>query len=101
MPKHTTDKRIRGRKLQEIRQAYFRMYPLCERCYAKGITRLATELDHTIALTNGGEDVPSNRQGLCDECHAIKTAADMNHKPIGCDANGLPTDPRHPWNATP
>jgi hypothetical protein len=69
--------RIRGRELQEIRYQHFRLYPLCVRCEAAGRTRLATELDHIVALMNGGEDVPSNRQGLCRDCHAIKTAEDL------------------------
>lgn len=98
MARVTTDERIRGRKLQHIRREHFRLHPLCVRCEELDIVRLATELDHLVALTNGGEDVPSNRQGLCDEHHAIKTAADLGHKPTGCDACGLPTDPRHPWN---
>ncbi len=81
-------KRIRGRKLQEIRAQYFKHNPLCAHCLSKGRYTLATELDHIIALTNGGKDTPSNYQGLCEECHKIKTAQDLNHKPkqtIGLD----------------
>jgi 5-methylcytosine-specific restriction enzyme A len=93
--------RIRGRRLQEIRDAHFRLYPLCVECEKRGIVRLATQLDHVVALVNGGTDTPDNRQGLCDPCHAIKTAADLGHKPTGADASGMPTDPRHPWNQKP
>lgn len=102
MARVTTDQRIRGRRLQHIRRAHFRLHPLCEKCDELGIVRLATELDHRVALVNGGldfdRDEGTNRQGLCAEHHAIKTAADLGHKPTGCDAGGLPTDPRHPWN---
>ena len=45
--------------------------------------RIWTELDHVQPLkANGGkgEDVPENRQGLCDECHARKTAKDMGRE---------------------
>jgi 5-methylcytosine-specific restriction protein A len=73
----STNKRIRGRKLQEIRQAHFRMQPLCVQCLKLGRTSVATQLDHIVALVNGGQDVADNRQGLCDACHDLKTAQDL------------------------
>lgn len=83
-------KRIRGTTLQNIRRKHFKEHPLCVMCDAKGIVTLATDLDHIIALTNGGADVPSNRQGLCHPCHEEKTAIDLGHvytarKTIGAD----------------
>lgn len=80
--------RIRGRKLQSIRSAHFRDNPLCVHCETRGIVRIATELDHIEAIINGGHDVPSNRQGLCRDCHEAKTAIDLGHKPkrkVGVD----------------
>jgi 5-methylcytosine-specific restriction protein A len=71
--------RIRGRRLQRIRAAHLRANPLCVHCMAKGIVTAATQVDHITALVNGGADVEKNRQGLCDECHRIKTAADLGH----------------------
>ena len=60
---------------------------------------MAVELDHVIALTNGGADDDSNRQGLCVACHKDKTRDDLGHGPArGCDADGWPVDPRHSWN---
>ena len=73
-------KRIRGRKLQDIRAKHFAANPLCAHCLIKGRYTLASELDHIIALTNGGKDIPSNYQALCSSCHKIKTAQDLNHK---------------------
>jgi 5-methylcytosine-specific restriction protein A len=77
-------KRIRGRKLQEIRKRHFEQFPLCVDCQKQGRVRLATELDHIIALHNGGkdfnEDGGTNRAGLCSECHEAKTARDMGYK---------------------
>jgi 5-methylcytosine-specific restriction protein A len=76
-------KRIRGRKLQEIRKQHLAINPLCVMCKAKGKVRLATQLDHIVALDNGGgesEDPFHNRQGLCTPCHLIKTAQDFGHK---------------------
>lgn len=55
------------------------MNPLCVHCEAKGIVRLWTQLDHIKALANGGTDTDDNLQGLCDECHAIKTTQDLGH----------------------
>lgn len=97
----STTSRLRGRRLQRIRTEYFALHPLCEHCEQNGKVRLATELDHRIALDNGGKDFnedPSQKQGLCADCHAIKTSTDLGHKPVGGDAQGMPTDPRHPWN---
>lgn len=75
--------RIRGRKLQRIRQLHLNAHPLCVRCEAKTPPRYtpATQIDHKVALVNGGEDVESNRQGLCDACHVEKTAEDMGWQP--------------------
>lgn len=89
--------RIRGRKLQAIRKAYLARYPLCIHCLHKGITRLATEVDHIVALVNGGIeslDPFMNRQGLCADCHDVKTAKDLGHRPPkqAFDAQGNPID---------
>lgn len=84
----STNQRIRGRKLQEIRQAHFRLQPLCVRCKGLGRVTVATQLDHIVALDNGGTDTPDNRQGLCDACHEIKTSLDLGYRPrqrIGID----------------
>ena len=96
--------RIRGRRLQEIRAEYQRLAPLCERCSLRTPPRVRmwTQLDHRVALINGGKDFdtdPGQRQGLCEECHVEKTNEDLARTPhAGCDAGGWPTDPRHPWN---
>jgi predicted HNH restriction endonuclease len=34
------------------------------------------EVDHIVALCNGGEDVMTNLQVLCANCHAVKTYSD-------------------------
>ena len=84
--------RIAGRRLQRIRRHHLWQNPLCVHCFAKGRIRLWTELDHIEPLkANGGKgddilvggkgkDVPENRQGLCAECHAAKTAKDMGYQ---------------------
>lgn len=74
--------RIRGRKLQALRARHFAANPLCVMCEAKTPPRitLATQLDHILALTNGGTNSDDNYQGLCDECHKDKTAKDKGHR---------------------
>ncbi len=77
------DGRIRGRRLQRIRAQHFALHPLCVHCTKAGRTRPATQLDHIVALSNGGPDFDKdegkNRQGLCDDCHVRKTDADMGY----------------------
>jgi hypothetical protein len=74
------DERRRGRWLQDFRRRHLADNPLCEHCQQQGRIRLAQELDHRIALHNGGKDFPedpSNAQGLCVPCHAAKTLAEI------------------------
>ena len=47
---------------------------------------------------------PTNHQSLCRSCSDAKTLAENISRntgrlvlEAGCDANGMPTDPRHPW----
>lgn len=92
---HAADKRIRGRKLQQIRERHFQLHPLCVRCEKEGRTEIATELDHIRALCNGGQDVESNRAGLCGPCHKAKTAEDMGYtyRPkVRIGADGYPQE---------
>lgn len=62
-----------GRKLQAARKALFQANPLCVRCTELGIVRLATQRDHVVPLSEGGEDTPGNTQGLCTEHHDEKS----------------------------
>ena len=53
----------------------------------------ATELDHIVALANGGTNDEDNLQGLCAACHEIKTTADLGHKPrVTTGIDGWPVD---------
>ena len=71
--------RIRGRRRVAMRLRHFTEHPLCVACLAKGMTSLATELDHIVPLFKGGADAEGNLQGLCPKCHADKTADDMGY----------------------
>lgn len=87
-------KRTAGNALQRARERLRTRQPLCVRCLAKGRVRAWTQRDHIVALDNGGADTEDNVQGLCDECHRIKTNKDIGYRErvtIGLD--GYPVDP--------
>lgn len=68
----------------------------------------ANTVDHIVPVSEGGHPFP-NHDGLasyCPACHSAKTArgteaggARSNKPRKGCDANGNPLDPAHPWRA--
>lgn len=69
--------RITGRPLQNRRLNMWKINPRCKLCnhivsYPDGF-----ELDHVIPLYIGGEDIESNCQILCSECHRNKTKSDL------------------------
>ena len=68
--------RDRGYSWRARRAKWFRAHPLCCKCEAAGIARVAEELDHVIPLVLGGADDDSNYQSLCVECHRAKSAAE-------------------------
>ena len=61
--------RIRGPRLQQLRDDLFRTQPFCAHC---GVA-VATIRDHVVPLCDGGLDVEANTQGLCAACHDAKT----------------------------
>jgi 5-methylcytosine-specific restriction protein A len=87
--------RIRGARLQRIRHFHLLAEPLCRMCAAKGKATRAVEVDHIVALCNGGSESQDNRQSLCVACHQDKTAQDMGYRvkqEIGLD--GWPVEKR-------
>lgn len=71
---------------------------------------MANTVDHRVSISEGGPAFPGH-DGLasyCQSCHSQKTArgaeagAAKTNRPLqprkGCDANGNPLDPAHPWN---
>jgi hypothetical protein len=75
--------------------------PLCRMCAARGLVVPATDVDHIQDSPDDFTDDNSrdNLQSLCHECHSLKTAKSMGKSvSLGCDVNGLPLDPAHPWN---
>lgn len=70
----STRRRMRGRKLIARRQRIaLRDGAQCRRC---GRTYGRLELDHIVALKDGGADADRNCQLLCGSCHKAKTRTD-------------------------
>jgi len=93
---------------KRLREAHLAIEPQCRACAAMGRLTRADTVDHVHAISEGGPAFPGH-DGLasyCGPCHSAKTArgaeagAVQSSKPRrGCDANGNPLDPAHPWNA--
>lgn len=52
---------------------------ICRVCAATKplhLRQLSTEVDHRTPLWRGGSDDDENLQGLCEDCHKAKTAAE-------------------------
>jgi 5-methylcytosine-specific restriction endonuclease McrA len=50
--------------------------PVCKICGRKP----SEQVDHKVPICKGGTDQRDNLQGICDECHDIKTAKDLGIK---------------------
>ena len=88
---------LNGAKWRRLRAQVLTENPLCEHCLRRGYLVAGKEVDH---INNDPSDNHrDNLQSLCKPCHSRKTQADMGKRSYeGCDANGLPLDPNHPWN---
>lgn len=92
---------------KRLRLAHLALEPLCRGCAEMNRLTPANTVDHVQAINDGGPPFPGH-DGLasyCAPCHSAKTArgteagAIRSTKPRrGCDANGNPFDPAHPWN---
>ncbi len=98
-----------GRRWQRLRKLVLAGEPLCRACAAEGRTTAATEVDHVTPLSAGGTNEQANLQPLCKSHHSRKTAheagtfgrAPSKPRVRGCDVDGTPLDPEHPWNIRP
>ena len=73
-----------------------------------GIVAPANTVDHRVPVSEGGNPFPPIEElaTYCPPCHSAKTArgseagAVRTRKPRkGCNADGSPLDPSHPWHA--
>lgn len=82
---------LNGAAWRRLRASVLSEQPLCEHCIKRGFVVSATDVDHVNGdPTDNSRD---NLAALCHECHSRKT---MGGK-LGCDAQGMPLDPAHPW----
>lgn len=82
-PVKVADTRITGWKLQSRRKRLWSANPCCAMCGRLTEYPHGFELDHKVALHQGGSDTDENCQILCygnDGCHLKKTKADMEGK---------------------
>jgi len=82
---------------RKLRRNVLSEVPLCEYC-PPGVVTLATEVDHKN--NDPADNSRENLASCCKPCHSIKTMADLYGRParMGCDAEGNPINPAHPWN---
>lgn len=71
-------RRVRGRRLQQMRRALFEQSPLCVVCERAGRITVATIRDHVVPLAEGGTDTRENTQALCQTCSDAKTAEEAS-----------------------
>jgi hypothetical protein len=92
---------LNGATWRKLRAAVLAEQPLCPECKDQGALVPATEVDHH-------DNDPSNNDrdnlvGLCKAHHSQKTSREMRGltaRPYGCDTDGIPLDPDHPWRRT-
>jgi len=69
----TACKRGLDRKHRNMRERELQQQPLCVLCLNKGLVVEATEIDHIIPLSKGGDaHDPDNRQPVCRDCNQEK-----------------------------
>lgn len=62
------------RAWKAARRRFLAANPLCADCAARGITELATDVDHITPYRRGGDTfAPENLRPLCHRCHSRKT----------------------------
>lgn len=86
---------------KKIQKAQLDREPVCQGCEEAP----ATVADHIVPIARGGaKRERANLQSLCCDCHQEKTNTEkagrrwIPRKHKGCDVNGMPRDPLHPWN---
>jgi 5-methylcytosine-specific restriction protein A len=62
---------------RRIRLAQLRREPLCRFCMERGVMTPATEVDHILALADGGTHAATNLRSACHSCHSRRTARDQ------------------------
>ena len=88
---------------QRLRKLKLQTNPLCETCLKQHRIEPATVVDHIVAINAGGAAYPALDElcSQCVSCHNSKSRiVEQLGRPLtvrGCDVNGYPLDPNHPW----
>ncbi len=96
------------KRRQRLRAAKLAEKPLCEVHLRREKLVPANTVDHIVSINNGGDPFPDldGLMSMCTSCHSVKTQARDNPRSFGdgyrpafkgCDINGRPLDPDHPW----
>ena len=97
-PRSSPRKRGYDTAWDKLSLAFRAANPLCRRCHERGATTKADVTDHIMPKAKGGTNDWSNLQSLCFSCHnSAKQSEERLGYAKGCDANGTPLDPAHPW----
>lgn len=90
--------RTRGRRWMAIRSSILSRDPLCVECLKQDRVTASQEVDHIVPLSRGGTDDEENLQGLCVDCHKVKSAGPAAKPVIGLD--GWPQRPQDTRSVT-
>lgn len=89
-----------GSRWQRYREGFLRSRPLCADHMRMGQVVAASVVDH-IVPHRGDQALfwdKGNHQSLCKTCHdRHKQRLERSGVVLGCDASGIPIDPRHHW----
>lgn len=99
--RESSTKRGYNWRWRNYRVRFLKENPLCVEHLRLGKVVAASVVDHKTP--HRGDDQlfwdPNNHQALCDECHnRHKQRLEKSGRVVGCDAAGLPLDPRHHWH---
>lgn len=86
---------------QRIRTAQLRAEPLCQRCKREGRITAATVCHHMDKASKENPETffDGPFESRCKPCHdTIEQSIERLGYEKGCDADGNPVDPAHPWS---
>ncbi|WP_159981905.1 MULTISPECIES: HNH endonuclease signature motif containing protein [unclassified Novosphingobium] len=99
--KRKTAERGYGGKWQKARETFIAANPLCVRCDDKGLTTVATVVNHRVPHKG---DLKlfwdrKNWEAVCKPCHDGEIQREERTGIVrGTGRDGRPLDPSHPWN---
>lgn len=94
------DPRYHSSRWRRLRIMQLKAYPQCFYCAQLGRLTLATTVDHIVPVHRGGDFwALENLRSACESCNYSKRdRLEEDFVAKGCDVNGLPLSPNHPWN---